>query len=89
MYKSSDVTDPSHISPMVWGRDHTAAILVSSGPTVGGLPPNDGASTLSYRCTQYSCVDEQMTNTPNKRMDMASIHSYETVCASIAMDGGD
>ena len=26
MYRSSDVTDPSHISPMVWGRDHTAAI---------------------------------------------------------------
>ena len=30
-----------------------------------------------------------MINTPNKRMEMDSIHSYETVCASIAMDGGD
>jgi len=37
----------------------------------------------------YWCVDELMITSSNKRMETASIHSYETVCASIAMDGGD
>ena len=30
-----------------------------------------------------------MITTPNKRMDTASTHSYETVYASIATGGGD
>ena len=57
MYRSSDVPDPSHISPMVRGREHTAAIVQQRGPTVGGLPSNDGASL--YRCI-LMCVDEQI-----------------------------
>ena len=87
----SHLTSPIHLIYPQWYGDETIRLpLVSSGPTVGGLTPNDGASyTIIQVHPLYSCVDEQMTNTPNKRMDMASIHSYETVCASIAMDGGE
>ena len=85
------LTSPIHHIYPKWCEDATIRLpLVSSGQTVGGLPPDDGASyTIIQVHPLYSCVDEQMINTPNKRMDMASIHSYETVCASIAMDGGE
>lgn len=85
------LASPIHLIYPQWYGDATIRLpLVSSGQAVGGLPPNDGASyTIIQVHPLYWCVDEQIINTPNKRMVMSSIHSYETVCASIAMDGGD
>ena len=56
-------------------------------PTVGGLPPRLYIDKVHPTIYWYWRVDEQIITSSNKRMDMASIRSYKTFCASITTGG--
>ena len=70
------------------GRGSATAALVARYTANGRCFASKWWCTKQVHSPIYWCVDEQMITTPNKRMDTASIHSYKTVCASIATGGG-